>query len=206
MEIKRIIIDLYFDEIEANLRDFSRVISALHKNYPLVVGVVPGVVKLSKPDGGSIDITSTYITLRELFKKPEEKAPSFVKSIVEDICKNLSIKKFSSCAFQIFGVKKSTSEKPLRPLLKNMSSRIPKEIENTLETEVLGMGIRIVFKRDNRVNIITVEPFFEDLKYNFFSYMVSIKKGVSINKSFEIMDEEYTFFKQKVNNIWYCQK
>ena len=104
MEIKRIIIDLYFDEIEANLRDFSRVISALHKNYPLVVGVVPGVVKLSKPDGGSIDITSTYITLRELFKKPEEKAPSFVKSIVEDICKNLSIKKFSSCAFQIFGV------------------------------------------------------------------------------------------------------
>ncbi len=201
MEVKQIAINFSFEEIEADLEKFSRVISALNKNYPLVEGVAPGLVSLLKHDGSSITITSTSFMLEELTNEGVEKSLNLLKSIVEDICEKFGIMKFSHFTFQVLGIKRAVSEKWERPLLKGVSIIIPDEVKDNLQAEDFRMGTRIVFKRNNRDYNIRVEPFFTDAKYNFFSFIVRNKEEVSINESLEIIEEEYTFLKEKIDII-----
>jgi len=201
MDVKQITINFSFEEIETNLEKFSRVISALNKNYPLVWGVAPGHVRLLKHDGSSITITPTSLTFEESIEESVEKSLNLFKSIVEDICEKFGIMKFSHFTFQALGIKRAVSEKWERPLLKDVSIIISDEIKDTLQAKDFKIGGKIVFKRNNKDYNIRVEPFLKDAKYNFFSFIVTNKEEVSINESLEIINEEYAFLKEKVNII-----
>lgn len=201
MEIFKIELNLSYEEIKTDLIKFSQVIVEINKRYPLVTGVLPGVVTLNNKNGSYVIISTNSIKFIDVPDKDTTKALNFLKETIATVCKIFEIQKFSQSDVQFLGMIKAVSPNWQRPLLKGLTHTLPDKIINELEIESYKFGTRIFYTRNKQEYELRIEPYLKDSKLNFFSIGVTFPGEINIDKYFEAMKDNLDYVLKKINNI-----
>jgi len=182
---------------------FSEIYSAVLLHFPIADQISNPILIARRKEGGEININPVFIQFLNL----ETKDIDFDLRMIEEIANNYFTKygteKIHQIAIRLVSIIEAVFQDGGRQLVKNEFIKLSPNNAKILSPDgEVKIGVRLVFRRNDKRYELKIEPYFKKLECNYIDFnVVLLNLAISPNDVYNLVKEEILFFRRDISTL-----
>jgi hypothetical protein len=182
---------------------FSEILSMVLLNFPLADQISNPILIARRKEGGQISMAPVFIQFLNFETKDFDSDLKLTKEIADNYFAKYKTEKVHQIGIRFVSSKDASFQDQERQLVKGEHFKLTPDNRKILTpSEDVKVGVRLVFRRDDKRYDVKIEPYFNKIEYNYIDFNVVLQNlDISPNDVYGLVEQESLFFTKEFSKI-----
>lgn len=182
---------------------FSEIYSAIQPHFPIADQISNPILIARRKEGGEINMNPVFIQFLNLETKEIDSDLRMTEEIANIYFTNYGTEKIHQIAIRFVSIMEAIFQDGDRQLIKNENIILsPNNAKILSQDGEVKIGVRLVFRRNDKRYDLKIEPYFKKLECNYIDFNVVLPNlTISPNDVYNLVNEELLFFRHDLSTL-----
>jgi hypothetical protein len=182
---------------------FSEIYSAVLPHFPIADQISNPILIARRKEGGEININPVFIQFLNIETKDIDSDLRMTEEIANIYFTKYGTEKIHQIAIRFVSIIEAVFQDGGRQLVKNEAIKLSPNNAKILSPDgEVKIGVRLVFRRNDKRYELKIEPYFKKLECNYIDFnVVLLNLAVSPNDVYNLIKEEIFFFRRDLSTL-----
>jgi hypothetical protein len=183
---------------------FSEILSSVLSHFPLVDQASNPILVARRKEGGEISMSPVFIQFLNFDTKDFDSDLKVTKEISDIYFLKYNTEKVHQIAIRLVSITEASIKNGERQLIKNEGFKLhPDNAKIMNPDEEVKIGVRLVFRRDDKRYDLKIEPYFKQVeKANYIDFNVVLSNlNMPPGDVYNSLDKEIFYFKHDISKL-----
>lgn len=182
---------------------FSEIYSAVQPHFPIADQISNPILIARRKEGGEINMNPVFIQFLNLGTKEIDSDLRMTEEIANIYFTKYGTEKIHQIAIRFVSIMEAIFQDGNRQLIKNENIKLsPNNAKILSQDGEVKIGVRLVFRRNDKRYDLKIEPYFKKLECNYIDFNVVLPNlTISPNDVYNLVNEELLFFRHDLSTL-----
>ena len=182
---------------------FSEILSMVLPSFPLADQISNPILFARRKEGGQISMTPVFVQFLNFETKNFDSDIKLTKEIVDNYFAKYKTDKVRQIVIRFVSMKEASFQDEERQLIKGEHFKLTPDNGKILTPSGdVKVGVRLIFRRDDKRYDVKVEPYFNKIEFNYIDFSVVLQNvDVSPHDAYGLVEQESLFFVKEFSKI-----
>ena len=182
---------------------FSEIFLSVLPHFPIADQISNPILFARRKEGGEIGMTPVFVQFLNFETKDFSSDLKITKEIADSYFAKYKADKIHQIVIRFASIKDASFRDEERQLIKGEHFKLTSDNAKILTPSGdVKMGVRLVFRRDDKRYDVRVEPYFKKIECNHIDFNVVLQNlAIPPNDVYRLVEQELVFFTKEFSQV-----